>query len=163
MFALDWKQKGHKPGGKLYKTNFAQHIYFAHTGRPPPLETGSRVEQQDFKTFKKHHQKLITSCNFLLELYRKVLASHSQPHIDLILFTQFGAAILLDPAWEVDNLAKCTKTFRTVFKRLKDIDSAPVHDHCVANTSVFMTTANALTNNDITNHFQCLMSIPIPG
>jgi hypothetical protein len=50
-----------------------------------------------------------------------------------------------------------------VFKKLKAIDSTPLHDHRIANTSVFMTTTNVLTNNNITNHFQWLMSITIPG
>ena len=72
MFSLDWKQKGLEPGGRLYKTTFAETIYLARTGRRPPEDGDSGADKQDFRVFKKKNQKLITSHNFLLDLYNKV-------------------------------------------------------------------------------------------
>ena len=137
MFALDWKQKGHEPGGKLYKTNFAEHIYFARTGHPPPLKTNSKVDKQDFKTFKKRHQKLVTSHNFLLELYRKVLVPRPLPQMNLMLFYTVWCCHPIRPhmgGWQLGKMhprlsAPCSRSCRTSTPPLSMTIASPMYQY----------------------------------
>src|ERR1700685_2657322 len=45
-FASDWKRKGQEPGGRIYKREFTQSIYFAHTGLQPPSSDDSTEDQK---------------------------------------------------------------------------------------------------------------------
>ena len=45
-FASDWKRKGQEPGGRIYKREFTQSIYFTHTGLQPPSSDDSTEDQK---------------------------------------------------------------------------------------------------------------------
>lgn len=121
QFALDWKRRGLAPGGKKYKDQFAKSIYLARTGRyPPDSRHNSREDKQAFKSFKARQQNIITGRNYLLEMYKKVtfllytvtFQLANQCHL------QFGVSVLLDPSWDINNMSRCTKTFRAVLSKL---------------------------------------------
>jgi len=72
-FAKDWKRKGQLAGGKLFKTRFTRLIYEAHTGRRAPVDNEStKEEKQLFKQFRTAHEHIITTRNYLLEMYELV-------------------------------------------------------------------------------------------
>jgi hypothetical protein len=71
-FASDWKQRGHEPGGKAYKTTFARSIYLVRTGRQPPTDNASEQDLRDFKTFRTRQQKLVMARNHILKLFLQV-------------------------------------------------------------------------------------------
>ena len=72
-FTFDWKKIGQQRGGKKYKGDFVCSIYESCTGQHPLDMNHSTKEQKTaFKSFKIHQQSLITSHNYLLDLYKEV-------------------------------------------------------------------------------------------
>jgi len=72
-FALDWKRRGQRPGGKKFKTNFTRSIYEARTGQKPPHPKHATTEDKvAFRRFKVQHQKMVTSQYDLMNLYHEV-------------------------------------------------------------------------------------------
>jgi hypothetical protein len=71
---------------------------------------------------------------------------------------QFGASALLDPTWDIDNLRRCSKPFRAVFKLLCAPELSIVPARRVANHSVFLTVVNTLTREDLTEHVNHMLS-----
>ena len=72
-FAIDWREIGSHPGGKLYKKNFANAVYEAQTGYPPPnSKSSSKVTSREFKAFKSKHKLMIRGRSYLLDMYIKV-------------------------------------------------------------------------------------------
>ena len=118
-FAVDWKHRGQRPGGKKFKTNFTRSIYEARTGRKPPhSKHASKEDKVAFNKFKKQHQNTIMGRNELLKMYREVCFSQL---ILLLLFfdiyrafVKFGPSVLLDTAWDVDKIRRCSKSFHGV-------------------------------------------------
>ena len=75
-FAFDWKKIGQQRGGKKYKGDFARSVYESRTGqRPPDTNRSTKEEKTAFKLFKIRQQSLITSRNYLLDLYNEVSSS----------------------------------------------------------------------------------------
>jgi hypothetical protein len=72
-FAFDWKKKGKEKGGKKFKSNFTTKIYEARTGRTvPTCHEQSEDDNKAFKTFRSDYQHVITSRNYLLDMYEEV-------------------------------------------------------------------------------------------
>lgn len=79
-FAFDWKKKGKEKGGKKFKTNFTSAIYEARTGRiVPTRHEHSEENRKVFKTFKLDYQHVITSRNYLLDMYEQVQVAFFSP------------------------------------------------------------------------------------
>jgi hypothetical protein len=55
-----------------FKMAFAHSIYFRCTGLQPPLKAGPKEDRKKFQLFKHQQEKVTTSRNQLLDLYRKV-------------------------------------------------------------------------------------------
>src|SRR5882762_10802480 len=75
-FAFDWHQQSTKPGIKKFKREFVQRSFDADPAHCLLHRDGNSHEQQIYKkslsVFKVKHGKLITACNYLLQLYQQV-------------------------------------------------------------------------------------------
>jgi hypothetical protein len=75
-FAVDWRRKGTRAGGKAYKQAFVQkafdrdpeHSCLRINGNPED----KKIYQKTLRAFKVRYGKTITARNYLLQLYEQV-------------------------------------------------------------------------------------------
>jgi hypothetical protein len=68
---------------------------------------------------------------------------------------QFGTGALLDPVWDADKFANCSKTYSTLLDKLSSFRTSG--EARAANTAVLRTLVNALSQNGLSEHVDWLL------
>ncbi|KAL6306784.1 hypothetical protein BKA93DRAFT_139265 [Sparassis latifolia] len=96
-FARDWQARSFQAGGKAWVSKFYASVFQDDPKYKPGFdgltwearETRLEALDAEFKKWKRDNEHIVTARNRLLKLYNT-----------------FGAAVLVDPTWSVDDLSK---------------------------------------------------------
>ncbi len=126
-FACDWQAKT-GPGSKNEKAKFYRTMFalqsdvqavFSHLS---DKEIGRLIKEKyadDFKLWKRRNEGFVTARNRLLTMYNLVRFVCTTWDIVLTVIIQFGASVLIDPVWSVDDLAtRRSRSFMAVMMQV---------------------------------------------
>lgn len=115
LFAKDWNSHV-GPNSRKFKQNFLGKTFMAQVHRHAEFAAVPADEQllllttrykDEFKKWKWSNEAMITGRNRLLDLYNMVRASYDRRltlMVVALVYQQFGAGVLIDPAWHIDYL-----------------------------------------------------------
>ncbi|THG97582.1 hypothetical protein EW026_g4448 [Hermanssonia centrifuga] len=109
-FAYDWRQPDKQSGFRKAKADFYEEtlshleeyqIYFCEVEGTDRKTLYKMNLATPYKNWRHINKPIVTGRNWLLDLYSVVIYEYEHTH-----GSQFGAAILIDPVWEIGNLSR---------------------------------------------------------